>query len=196
MCINSQTSMIAFIIGELSGLLLTTSNDKEKKIIGLFIMFYSLVQLMEYNIYNNNNPELFSKLLLANLGIQAFVLFLLVSTICKINNMYMFLSLIIFLYIIYVILFKSHKRATVDKCIKWNFLTIDVRILLYVMYLLIFHLAFFNKCIYNNLFIRKTAYFFLLTLIISRIIGKTTRNAPSFWCLSSALLSPILLFIP
>jgi len=192
MCINSQTSLAAFLIGESSGLLLLNSNKIEKKIIGFFIMFYSLVQLMEYNIYNNNNSEISSKLLLTNLGMQGIVLFLLLNTLCKIDNIYLLLPVVAFLYIMYTILFKSHKKATVNNCIKWDFMTFDIKLVLHFMYLSIFHLLFFNKCLFNNLFIRKTGYFFLITCIISFIIGNTTSKGPSFWCLSSALLSPLL----
>jgi hypothetical protein len=195
MCINSQTSLAAFIIGELSGLLLLKSNNKEKKIIGLFVMFYSLVQLMEYFVYKNINVKISSQLLLTILGLQGIVLFLLVNTICKINNMYTFLSFIIFIYILYHVFLKNYKSATVEKCIKWNFMSIDIRILLHVMYFLIFHLLFFNKCIYNNIFLRNSGYFFLLTFMASFIISKTNINAPSFWCMSSAILAPILLIL-
>jgi hypothetical protein len=195
MCINSHTSLIAFIIGELSGLLLLKSNQKEKKIIGLFVMFYSLVQLMEYNIYKNNNVKLSSQLLLTILGLQGIILFLLINTICKIDGMYIFLSLIISLYIMYKIFSKNYKSATVESCIKWNFMTIDIKILLQVMYFLIFHLLFFNKCIFNKIFLRQTGYFFLGTGILSFMITINKINGPSFWCLSSALLAPILLII-
>ena len=72
MCINAPTSLGSFIIGETSGLLLINTGDKPRQMIGLFVMFFSLVQLFEYNIYKNNNIKLNSKLLLLNLATQGF----------------------------------------------------------------------------------------------------------------------------
>ena len=68
MCIDSQTSLASFIIGEIAGLLLVLTGKKEKQVIGLFIMFYSLVQLFEYNIYKSKNVSLHSKLLFLKFG--------------------------------------------------------------------------------------------------------------------------------
>ena len=59
MCINAETSLASFAIGEIAGLLLLASKNNDKKVIGLFIMFYSLVQLFEYNIYSPSKKKLY-----------------------------------------------------------------------------------------------------------------------------------------
>ena len=56
MCVNLQTSIVAFIIGEICGFILATENN-EKRAIGIFVMFYSFVQLFEALIYYYGNDE-------------------------------------------------------------------------------------------------------------------------------------------
>jgi hypothetical protein len=73
-----KTSIGAYIIGTISGLILNKSENKENKIIGKFIIFYTMVQLFEALIYNDNK-EIYSKLLLINLGLQGFVFTLLLN---------------------------------------------------------------------------------------------------------------------
>ena len=158
-------------------------------------MFFSLVQLFEYNIYKNINVKLNSKLLLLNLGLQGLLLFLLINTICKIDIIYILIGIIVFISILHIVINKKHKDAKVENCIKWEFLHENIATILVLSYFFIFHLVFFNKCIYNNDFLRKSGYFFLITLIMSFIIGKNIRNGPSYWCLSSAILSPLLLLL-
>ena len=63
MCINLETSLFSFLIGESAGLTLAMSNSLEKRLIGLFIMFYSFIQIFEANIYFKSNQELNSRLL-------------------------------------------------------------------------------------------------------------------------------------
>ena len=76
MCINLKTSILAFGIGTGSGYLLTTKSI-EKKMMGIFIMFYSLIQLFEAGIYwsNGTNPLLYSQLIMINLGFQGLLFF-------------------------------------------------------------------------------------------------------------------------
>ena len=193
MCIDSQTSLASFIIGEIAGLLLVLTGKKEKQVIGLFIMFYSLVQLFEYNIYKNKNISLHSQLLLLNLVSQGLVLFVLVKNICNISNIYIYIGLFVLLCSIFLMLYKKQQDATIESCIKWTFLNSSYANLLTIMYLSMFHLLLFDKCIRNNKFLNKIGYFFLITYILSKIISKLGEKVPSYWCLSSAVLAPTLL---
>jgi hypothetical protein len=195
MCINAQTSLASFMIGEIAGLLLILSGKKEKQMIGLFVIFYSLVQLFEYNIYTNKNISLNSKLLLLNLVSQGLIFFVLIKNVCDISNIYIYISLFVVLCAIFLMFYTKHKSASIEKCIEWNFLDTANQILLYIMYLSMFHLLFFNKSLYNNDFLRKTGYFFLITCIISYIVSQHYPNSPSIWCMSSAILAPALLLI-
>lgn len=141
MCINLETSILAFGIGELSGLILT-SRSPERKAIGLFIMFYTLVQFFEANIYlhGTSSPEIYSKLLLINLGFQGLVFFYLMSQIIVINPVYLFICGVISFFILIEAIKSNFSKATVSGCIKWNFLDSDYNvILLGVMYIIMFY---------------------------------------------------------
>ncbi len=87
MCINLETSLLAFGIGEFSGLYLLSSSSVEKRILGIFVMFLSLIQLFEALIYYNgiSASEIYSRLLLLNLGFQGFVFFTLVNNVTYIT---------------------------------------------------------------------------------------------------------------
>ena len=94
MCISFEASIAAFTIGQLFGILCYKLNTPWSKTIGLFICFYSLVQLLEALIYKNNNI-LWSKLLVANLALQGVVFYSLIK-IFKFNlNSQVNLALII-----------------------------------------------------------------------------------------------------
>ena len=59
MCVNYQTSLAAFIFGEITGLILIFDQDKsstnyDKIFIGLFVMFYSLIQFFELHPFTKN----------------------------------------------------------------------------------------------------------------------------------------------
>jgi len=195
MCINAETSLISFIIGELCGLLLLTKS-KEKQMIGLFIMFYTFVQLFEYNIYTDNNPELNSRLLLLNLGCQGILFFILMNQICDINYLFMILTIITLLFILIKVVNSDFSSASVNTCIKWNFMDEQISGALTIMYGLLFFWFYTNKhCdIQYDDFINNAGYFFTGTALLSFIISNRP-NTPSFWCMSSALLAPIMLLL-
>ena len=195
MCIDSQTSLASFIIGEVAGLLLVASGNKGKQMIGLFIMFYSLVQFFEYNIYNNKNISLNSKLLLLNLASQGLILFILIKNVCNISNVYIYIGLFVLLCIIFIMFYTKNENATVEKCIQWNFVKDSYAKLLNLMYLSMFYLFFFDKCIQKDYFLNKIGYFFLITYILSKLISKLDYKVPSYWCMSSAFLAPALLLV-
>lgn len=197
MCIDSQTSLASFIIGEVAGLLLVLSGKKEKQVIGLFIMFYSLVQFFEYNIYNNRNVSLNSKLLLVNLASQGLILFILLKNVCNISNNYIYITLFVLICSIFLMFYTKYQDASVEKCIEWKFLNNSYPQLLTIMYLTMFHAFFFDNCMRNNIFLSKIGYFFLITYILSTLINKFSKNdkVPSYWCMSSAFLAPALLLV-
>ena len=129
MCINLQTSLVAFIIGEVSGFLLTQKSE-DRKPLGYFVMFFSLVQLCEVFIYyydnnfSNNFSNIFKKLLLLNLGFQGLVFFILMNQIFIIPNIYFIISGFITIFIIYKALDDNYNKSSIvkDKCLRWKFL--------------------------------------------------------------------------
>lgn len=201
MCINFTTSLTSLFVGELSGLLLTFES-REKRAIGLFVMFYSLIQFFEANIhyYGNSSSEIYSRLLLINLGFQGLVFFVLMSDIIEIPTYYMIICIIIAISIMYMALSPDFQKATVNNCIKWNFMNDKTSIGLGLMYLLIFYWYLGEKTSrFTNTnidigFINKTGIFFATTYIISQTIA-TTTNSPGIWCLLSAIIAPTFLLL-
>lgn len=200
MCINLQTSLVAFGLGELSGLYLATRESIEKKLIGLFVMFYSLVQLFEAFIYYHGESanEIYSKLILINLGFQGLVFFVLMSQTFMINNFYLMISAIISLGILIYSLSPTFEKIELkSNCLRWLFLENKLIIIpLGIMYLLIFLWIFndiesINNNIINYNYIRNCGTVLFLTLLFSNLITLNC-NKPGMWCLTSAISAPIL----
>ena len=198
MCINYKSSIISYLIGMISGLLLILDNP-EKKAIGFFILFYTQVQLLEaiMYFYRNNTPIIYSKLLLINLGLQGLIFFLSVNSVYKVNDIYFYLSLFISFYLILETFNDKFKNITIDSKLNWNFLNQNqnINILLVVMYLTIFYWFFTKKKskINTNYLIDKFGILLFITLIISYL--QFDKNCPSIWCMSSAFIAPILLVL-
>jgi hypothetical protein len=198
MCINLETSILAFGLGEASGLYLATRDSIEKKLIGLFVMFYSLVQLLEAFIYyyGKSANEIYSRLLLLNLGFQGLVFFLLMSYCYKINSFYLIITGIISLGILVYSFGSSFKKAELtNECMKWIFMENNfIKISLSIMYTTMFCWILNHKeNIYtntNNNFIFNSGLVLLLTYLFSEQI-KFNCNIPSIWCLTSAISAPI-----
>lgn len=195
MCINLKTSISAFLIGTLSSLALIKSNNKENISIGKFILFYTFIQLFEALIYYNN-LTIYSRLLLLNLGLQGLVFMIQLNNYTPIDNNYIYICAIISLFITYKALKSDFKKATTERCMKWNFFDRSIIYILYIMYGMIFISMYHYSDKLNN--INKLGVLLGLTCIISIYISKMKSllcsiNKPSIWCLSSALIAPIML---
>lgn len=198
MCVNLKTSIIAYLIGTISSLLLIQNNNKEKKNIGYYILFFTCVQLFEALIYYNNKT-IYSRLLLINLGFQGLVYALSLNNCIPINRNYIYIFIMISLYISYRALQSNFQKATTDGAMKWVFfLDNNISSVIGFMYVLMFALTFH----YNNQFnyINKFSILVFLTFIISYNIDKINPficniNKASIWCLSSAIISPIILLL-
>lgn len=199
MCLNLQTSLVAFGLGELAGLYLATRNSIEKKLVGLFVMFYSLVQLFEAFIYYHGESadEIYSKLLLLNLGFQGLVFFVLMSQAYAINNFYLVVSAIIsFGIIIYSMSSVFSKVEIKSNCLRWPFLENKfINIPLSIMYLLIFFWILNDKeTISNNVsdtnYVGNCGIVLIITFLFSNLVTFNC-NKPGMWCLTSAISAPI-----
>jgi len=198
MCINIYASTIAYLIGTITSIFLINNKNKEKIVIGYFILFYTIIQLLEALIYKNNK-EIYSRLLLINLGLQGLVFILLLNNYITVNINYIFILSIIAIYFIYKSLQPNFKKATINKGMQWNFVSDDLGKIFTIMYAITFLSAYHytNKLNYIN----KFGLLVLLTYIISFHIYKInpklscSNNKPSIWCLSSALIAPVMLMI-
>ncbi len=204
MCVNLETSLLSFIIGAGSGFLLTAQTI-ERKLIGLFVIFYSLIQLFEACVYWTNDKEknnFYSKLLMLNLGFQGLIFFFLMNQIYFIDSFYLIICLGIALFSIYSSFDTNDDSVQLDNCIKWNFLTKDVSLMLGLMYgLILIWFWFDDKKINNSVnksidteFILKTGYLLTGTWLFSFFLTKNCNNA-GIWCLTSAIVTPVLLLL-
>ena len=192
MCINLTTSIVAFLIGEISGFILTRFNN-EKRAIGIFIMLYSLVQLCEaliyYNIKDVKIVKDVSRVLLIDLGLQGTVFFTAINYFFKVNPIYFIICGFISLYSIWKAFINKFISASYGKCLKWNFMSYDINILLVIMYFLIFLWMITS----TSYILRITSFILIFTFLISYIFPG--NNSPSMWCLTSAIVAPIVIFI-
>jgi hypothetical protein len=184
MCFNFHASLAAFLIGETTGLLLAQSYDRTYRNIGLFVMFFTLVQLLEALVYKGGPLRLLSLLLQTNLGAQGLVFFALVQPwslsfwICLGISLFVTLDA-----------FRGKHFITMNGQLRWN-MTPPVEWALRLMFLLIFVFS-----------LRTPAYklasqVILGMLVVSYVFGFFyKRNNPSLWCLASAIGSPVLLFL-
>lgn len=196
MCINYKTSIISFLIGSISGLLLYNNGNN----IGLFVIFFSFIQLFEAFLYKYNN-KIFSQLLLLNLGLQGLFFFTLMSTKYNVNKFYIILSIVISLITIYYILnfdnliiLDKTNNFCVDKkngCLIWNFINNDIIVysLGLMYYIIMIWLLLSKEKQLNNV-----GLILLFTYIYS-YYNRKISNSPSFWCMTSAIASPLFLFV-
>jgi len=201
MCINYQTSLAAFIFGEITGLILIFDQDKsntdwEKIIVGLFVMFYSLIQFFELGLYlskSNTSNQIYKKLLALNLGFQGLFFFIIASFIFKINSVYLVIcGLISFLIMISVFENNIDISLTESKCLKWNFLDSksNIGISLGLMYFILFLWIFAES---NSNYLKYVGFILLGTFLFSYFVIAGRENSPGLWCLSSAIAAPLFL---
>jgi hypothetical protein len=200
MCINFETSIGSFIMGLISSIILQLQKDNGKKNMGKFVIFFSLIQLFEAIIYKQKNKQkIFSKMILLNLGYQGFIFFHFMSKNHHVRKEYKFISLLIAIIItLYVIKLDDFvkidkKLSCIDKegCLTWNFMEDkNICILLSLMYFMIFMWLFTS----NDKKMFKCGILLLSTFIFS-YFTKNISNSPSFWCMTSAIISPLFIIL-
>ena len=198
MCISFEASMVAYTVGVVSGALLFFQNKPVFKVFGLFIIFYSHIQLLEGLIYKNN-IILWSKLLLVNLSLQGFLFFGLLKYYNLENSLFTNTNINILLGVTFLIalyginksifLKETEKPSVCNSGIYWPF----EQKFLALMYLLIFS----NLLITKNNFIFYVGIFFLITYVLSKIISTMNvfENTPGLWCWFSAITAPAVYYL-
>lgn len=196
MCINLETSIIALSIGMIASLKLINDKDKETVLIGKFIMFYTMVQLFEAIIYYNNSSQIPSMLLLLNLGFQGLFFILLLNDIIPLKKIYIYITVLVSIIITYKALHPEFKKATTDGGMKWNFNDTIVSSALFIMYITMFLAVIENNKDLDK--INKMGILLFGTLLVSYVapnIIMCDANRPSIWCLSSAIIAPLIIFL-
>ena len=189
MCINFETSVASFAIGATSGTLLSLNPDPPKHAVGLFILFFSFVQLFEALIYKGfDRKGTMSKLILLNLALQGVVFFFLVNSF----GLLFALCFAVALFVGSNAFSDNFQRAALNPCLHWLFVDWPRVVMLLIMYvsILIFLLT------STALFYRKIGYMLLFTMVLSYVVLPIEQyRSPSFWCLTSAIVSPVTLFL-
>ena len=196
MCINLETSIVSFLIGTLSGtyLILKDNIKPEKKVIGYFMICISLVQLLEAGLYYFNQKEynVLIRLLAICLGLQGFVIYYFSKKMLKIKISNILYYVVIFISIAITIIALNSNFAIdkKSKCLNWSFIDKNKYIadLLFVMYLSI------GLLLLKTRTFRIYAIMLAITYIISYMI-KPLKNSPSAWCISSAVISPLMIWL-
>ena len=196
MCINLETSIISFLIGTLSGtyLILKDKVSPEKKVIGYFMICISLVQLLEAGLYffNQKSYNVLIRLLAICLGLQGFVIYYFSKKMLKvkISNVLYYVVMFISIAITIIALNSNFSIDKKSKCLNWNFINNNKYIsdLLFIMYLLISILLLKTKTF------RLYGFMLAITYIVSYTM-KPLKNSPSAWCLSSAVISPLMILL-
>jgi hypothetical protein len=207
MCYSKQLSIKSFLFGLFCGLILIIYGNKESseinKVIGLFFIFSSFIQLIEYFLWKDINCKTGLNKLGFILGpifnhLQPVILFILCSIFIKSSNIIP-IEIVISIIILYIIYFiKKYNDYILDnpiQCVKTNETghlnwpwKKDFN---YVFYLLINLLVFINYYKYKNLTI--TSIFVHILLVIS--INKFNKNAGELWCYMSTGTPLLALFL-
>ena len=138
-------------------------------------------------------------MILLNLGYQGFIFFHFMSKSHYVRKEYKMIALLIAIIItLYVIKLDdfvkiNKKLSCIDKegCLTWNFIEDkNINILLGLMYFIMFMWIFTN----NDKKIFKVGVLLLSTFIFS-YYTKNISNSPSFWCMTSSIISPLFIII-
>jgi len=203
MCYNYKTSICAFLIAFLSGMILITDNDYENRTIGIVCILVSLIQLNEFFLWKNQSCDkinhIFSLLIICILYLQAII----IGSFNKsyLNVLVSIIFTILFIYIFYnghinnVCTIKGIKSNRLE----WGILIqdkhtggISMAISLFgFLYILLLY-SYIIKVSYP---IRKLTP--IITFIIAYIYSLNKTNKleifGSMWCFLSIILGPIAL---
>ena len=207
MCFSKELSIKSFIFGLISGLLLIFfGNDKSKntnKAIGIFFIFVSFMQLIEYFIWEDidckNGLNKFSFGLGPMLNhLQPIIFFLLCSVFIESSNLFPqeFIIFLIIIYVIYIInkyydyiinnpnkCVYTNKEGHLDWPWKYNFN--------YIYFILIELIIFSNYYKNKNLMIS----FLISYLLLFLSNHKFNKNSGELWCFMVTGIPLINLFL-
>lgn len=197
MCFSKDISLFAFITGIIGGLLCYKVGTPDYKIIGLFFMFTSLMQGIEYLIWDHQvcddyNKNL-SKIGLVLNHLQPLILFILIYIFGK-NENKKYLSLLI----LYIIIIIPYSLQFKNECtiknkhnhLKWEWNDMKYHGLIYFIFLLCF-ITFGSLIGTNNMF----SLFVAVSYIISYEIYNKKKVIGPMWCFFSILGPYLFLFV-
>ena len=187
MCFSKEVSLGTFITGVIGGLLCVSTGIPDYKIIGFFMIFISLMQGIEYLLWEHQECDTYNKTV-SYIGmilnhLQPIVLFLLVTVYSKSTKLNLILILI------YTLVIIEYSSKYINDCTvkskgslywKWNYLNYNY--LVYTLFLITIISLGSNLTKYGNLF----NLFVFISYILSLIIYGSTKMVGSMWCFFSA----------
>lgn len=190
MCFSKEVSLATFLTGFIGGLLCFSTGVTDLKIIGLFFMFVSLMQGIEYLLWIHQTCDDYNKnisyLAMILNHLQPVVLFIL---LCIYNKPYKKLFFIILIYLIFIIPYSLKFKNTCtmkDKNhhLNWEWNSMKYNKLVYAVFLFcLVSLGFFFP---NKTYGKSFSLFTLLSYIISYCIYTKTNVVGSMWCFFTA----------
>jgi hypothetical protein len=211
MCYSAKDSINAYIIGSISSLILFSYKDTDMKILGLFFLFVSQMQLFDYifwkNTECNNINKITTKFAIIFNHLQPVVLFLLLKfynyKVSQLSEIIFYIYLIVFtIYTIYV--FPSNNCIYTDKVccslprekinnntvINWQWNDMKYINYIYILFLLSFTLSVLNLTKYKY----ELVFINFFTFLISHKIPNLNRSVGRIWCYIASFM-PILLIL-
>ena len=206
MCYNKETSIYAFLIGFVSGIILLNNNNKEDKYAGIVCIMISLIQLTEFFLRNNQEcnytNHILSIIILVILYLQAVIFgYINLDTSNKndtlIYNILFTIYTLSFIYILYNIYNKKQKLCSLKDStfyeksrLSWDVFKKNDTTIFSILYVLLL-LLYASKL--KSYPIRKITPFitFILAYIYSSYNNHKTNIFGTMWCFLSIILGPI-----
>ena len=198
MCFSKNVSLFTFLTGIIGGLLCYQINTPDYKIIGLFFMFVSLMQGIEYLLWSHQTCDKYNKLI-SNLGmilnhLQPVILCILLFIYSKekFNKNKKLILTLITVYIVFIIPYslKFKNQCTMkdtNNHLDWKWNHMDNGIIVYFLFLLCL-------VVFGYILGKSFSLFALLSYSISYFIYSQEHITGSIWCMFSAF-GPLLYFL-
>lgn len=200
MCFNSDVSLAAFLMGVLGGILCYKTGIVDYKIIGLFLIFISLIQGIEYLLWNHQTCDDYNKFLSKTAMIinhlQPVILAILVITFNKNVN----LPVVLIPLVIYALCIIPYSLNNSDCTIKnkseklgWQWTGKQDYFLVYSLFLACF--VIFALCLPTPKYATMFSLFIMISYTFSYFIYRNTQSVGTMWCFFSAFSSYLFLFL-
>lgn len=195
MCFSSEVSLITFLIGIVGAYLTISLNTKTDKIIGYFLGFVALMQIIEYFLWNHQVCDKFNKALSISGMIlnhlQPIVLGFLVLYFNESNKNKNKIYFILFIYIIVIIPYSFYfirpgnfdctlKDKNINNHLIWNWNSMNMGEFVYTIFTIsLASIAYFG---FPTL---RQGFFFSIVVIITfstSLIIYPSKVIGSLWC--------------
>jgi hypothetical protein len=207
MCFSANVSLFTFIIGIIGAILCISLGETMDIVFGLFLGFVSLMQFIEYLLWNHQVRNNYNRLL-SIIGMilnhsQPIVLGIILLLVSKYNdyNKYVILTIII-IYLLFAIVYSifflknMNNQYTIKnkrtKHLDWKWNEEKYGVFFYGIFLLSFVLLF----IYGMPTLKQGIYlaFFTVFLYLTTLLFYFSKHLGSMWCFYSAFV-PIIYYI-